>query len=36
MLAADILVLTTPIWAGQPSAVCKMVLERLDAELGKR
>jgi multimeric flavodoxin WrbA len=35
MLAADILVLATPIWLGQPSAVCKMVLERLDAELGE-
>ena len=33
MLAADILVIATPIWLGQPSAVCKMVLERLDAEL---
>ncbi len=35
MLAADILVLTTPIWLGQPASVCKMVLERLDAELGE-
>lgn len=35
VLAADILVLSTPIWMGQPSAVCKMVLERLDAELGE-
>ncbi|GAB2746541.1 NAD(P)H-dependent oxidoreductase [Nocardioides pakistanensis] len=35
MLAADILVVATPIWMGQPSAVCKMVLERLDAELGE-
>ncbi|HEU4512548.1 MAG TPA: NAD(P)H-dependent oxidoreductase [Nocardioidaceae bacterium] len=35
MLAADILVIATPIWMGQPSAVCKMVLERLDAELGE-
>jgi multimeric flavodoxin WrbA len=35
MLAADILVLATPIWLGQPSSVCKMVLERLDAELGE-
>lgn len=33
MLAADILVIATPIWMGQPSAVCKMVLERLDAEI---
>jgi multimeric flavodoxin WrbA len=35
MLAADILVVSTPIWMGQPSSVCKMVLERLDAELGE-
>lgn len=32
VLAADILVVATPIWMGQPSSVCKMVLERLDAE----
>ena len=35
MLAADILVIATPIWMGQPSSVCKMVLERLDAELSE-
>lgn len=35
ILAADILVLATPIWLGQPASVCKMVLERLDAELGE-
>ncbi len=35
IVAADILVVATPIWMGQPSSVCKMVLERLDAELGK-
>lgn len=35
MLDADILVMATPIWLGQPSAVCKMALERLDAELGE-
>ena len=35
MLDADILVLATPIWLGQPSAVCKMTLERLNAELGE-
>jgi len=35
MLAADILVIATPIWLGQPSGVCKMVLERLNAELGE-
>ena len=35
LMASDILVLATPIWLGQPSSVCKMVLERLDAELGE-
>ncbi len=35
MLDADLLVLVTPIWLGQPSAVCKMVLERLNAELSE-
>ena len=35
VVAADILVVATPIWMGQPSSVCKMVLERLDAELGE-
>lgn len=35
VLAADILVIATPIWMGQPSSVCKMVLERLDAELSE-
>lgn len=35
MLEADILVLATPIWMGQPSSVCKLVLERLDAELSE-
>ncbi|GAA1526157.1 NAD(P)H-dependent oxidoreductase [Nocardioides humi] len=35
VLAADILVIATPIWMGQPSAVCKLVLERLDAELSE-
>ncbi len=35
LLAADILVIATPIWMGQPSSVCKMVLERLDAELSE-
>ena len=32
---SDILVISTPIWMGQPSAVTKMVLERLDAELAE-
>ena len=35
MLSADLLVIATPIWMGQPSSVCKMVLERLDAELSE-
>ena len=35
MLAADILVIATPVWMGQPSAVAKMALERLDAELAE-
>lgn len=33
LLAADILVLSTPIWLGHPSSVTQRVLERLDAEL---
>ena len=36
ILAADILVLTTPIWMGHPASVCQMVLERLDAFLGEQ
>jgi multimeric flavodoxin WrbA len=35
LLAAELVVLATPIWLGQPSSVCKMVLERLDAELAE-
>ena len=35
VLASQILVVATPIWMGQPASVCKMVLERLDAELGE-
>jgi multimeric flavodoxin WrbA len=35
VLAADILVIATPIWLGQPASVAKMVLERLDAELSE-
>jgi multimeric flavodoxin WrbA len=31
LLAADILVMGTPIWLGQPSSVAKRVLERMDA-----
>lgn len=36
VLAADILIIATPIWMGQPASVCKMVLERLDAELSEK
>jgi multimeric flavodoxin WrbA len=35
LLESDILVIATPIWMGQPASVCKMTLERLDAELGE-
>jgi multimeric flavodoxin WrbA len=35
VLAADILILATPIWMGQPSSVVKRVLERMDAFLGE-
>ena len=35
VLEADILVLATPIWMGQPSSVCKVALERLDAEISE-
>lgn len=33
IMDADILVMATPIWMGQPSSVSKRVLERLDAVL---
>ena len=33
VLAADILILGTPIWLGQPSSIAKRVLERMDAFL---
>lgn len=32
VLEADIVIIATPIWMGQPSAVTKMVLERLNAD----
>ena len=35
LLDAHILVIATPIWMGQPASVCKVVLERLDAELSE-
>ncbi len=36
VLAADILVIASPIWLGQPSSVCKRVLERMDAFLDEK
>jgi multimeric flavodoxin WrbA len=36
VLAADILLLSTPIWLGHPSSVVQRVLERLDAELSNK
>ncbi|MEO5534652.1 MAG: NAD(P)H-dependent oxidoreductase [Pseudolysinimonas sp.] len=35
VLAADILVVSTPIWMGHPSSVTHRLLERLDAELSE-
>src|SRR5690606_15412093 len=35
IVAADIFILGTPIWMGQPSSVAKRVLERLDAFLSE-
>jgi multimeric flavodoxin WrbA len=35
VLAADILVLSIPIWMGHPSSVAQQVMERLDAELSE-
>lgn len=35
ILAADIVLIATPTWLGQPSSICQRVLERLDAELGE-
>jgi multimeric flavodoxin WrbA len=36
VMAADILLISTPIWMGQHSSVCMRVLERLDAELSEK
>jgi multimeric flavodoxin WrbA len=36
ILDADILVVGTPIWLGQPSSVAKRVLERMDAFLDEK
>lgn len=35
ILAADILLLATPIWMGHPASVAQQVLERLDADLSE-
>jgi multimeric flavodoxin WrbA len=35
LLAADILVMATPTWLGQPSSVAKRALERMDALLSE-
>jgi len=35
VMQADILILGTPIWLGQPSSIAKRVLERMDAFLGE-
>lgn len=31
ILAADILIMGSPIWMGQPTSICKRALERMDA-----
>jgi len=36
VMGADILIVATPTWMGQPSSVCQRVLERLDAELSEK
>ena len=36
ILAADILLVSTPTWMGQASSVCMRALERLDAELSEK
>lgn len=36
VLAADILVIGTPIWLGQPSSIAKRILERMDAFLDEK
>lgn len=35
VLAADILVLATPIWMGHPSSIAQRVIERLNADLAE-
>jgi multimeric flavodoxin WrbA len=36
MLDADILLVSTPTWLGQPSSIAQRLLERLDAELSEQ
>jgi multimeric flavodoxin WrbA len=36
LLAADILLIATPIWVGHPSSLTQRVIERLDAELSAK
>ena len=36
ILAADVLIVGTPIWVGQPSSLAKRVLERMDAFLEEK
>jgi multimeric flavodoxin WrbA len=36
ILDAQILVMGTPIWMGQPSSICKRVMERMDAFLSEK
>src|SRR5690242_4905501 len=35
IMAADILLLATPIWLGHPSSVAQQALERMDAEISE-
>lgn len=35
VINADILIIGTPVWLGQPSSVAKRVMERMDAFLGE-
>ncbi len=35
IVAAEVLIVATPTWLGQPSSVAKRVLERMDAMLGE-
>jgi len=35
ILASDIVILGTPVWLGNPSSICRRVLERMDAFLAE-